>query len=382
MTRKSISTLSLLVAGLLVMSILPLGVKAAPVIEQLKHTPKFPLLTDSVNISAKITDAVAITAVELQFCSYYPPPLTGFCKNFIWTGPNATDLYYWTVEIDATSISADYVFTAVNANSETTVTDPIFIQYAFNITAGMTSDNSQPEPGQDFNLTVGAHYANNLSAPAEYSNVRIVRTNSAEEWLGVTDANGNCTIEIAAPGAAGPYTYEANVTNRTNSGLATASIVVEEESLPEIVVEAEDISISDMHPLEGANVTANITVENWGSLGATFYVDVTLAADGSTRTLANQSVTLGPSSETYIHVYWDAVVGLQYLNVTADPGNVNRETSEMNNFASVHLTGEKPTDHPQETPIFLYAIIVLIIVLILIATVLILRRRKPGVPEQ
>jgi len=380
MTRKSISMMAMIVTGLLLVSILPLGVKAAPVIEQMKHFPRFPVFTDRVNMSAKITSAVSLQTVQVLYCFYYPPPLGGICQFHDLLGPDANQVYNWTVDLDQTSISMDYYFRALDTNSDLTETAPIFVQYAFNMTASMTSDNANPYPGQNLNLTVSAYYSDNTSAPVEFSSVTIVRQFSAEQWVGTTDVNGDCTIEITAPGAVYSYTYAATVTNRSLSDTAEVDIVVLVEPMPDIVVETEDMVISNMHPLEGENITANITVENWGSLGATFHVLVTLYAGGSTRTLANVGLTIGPSSQTYIHVAWDAVLGLQYLNVTADPGNFVREASEANNFASAFLTGEKPI--VDETPIILYISIILIVVIALIAVVLLMRRKKPSAPQQ
>lgn len=368
----------MIVTVLLLVSILPLGVKAAPVIDQMKHFPKFPVLTDRVNISARITSAVPLQTIQVLYCFYYPPPLGGNCHYGDMLGPDANQVYNWTVDLEVGSISMDYYFRALDTNSDLTETAPIYVQYAFNMTAGMTSDNSQPYPGQNFNLTVGAYYSDNTSAPTEYSSVTIVRQSSAEQWTGLTDVNGNFTAEITAPGA-GIHIYEATVTNRSLSDSVVVHISVSAEQLPEIVAETEDVAFSNTRPLEGENITANITVENWGTLSATFQVLITLYAGGSTLTLANVTITLGPSNETHILVAWDAVLGLQYLNVTADPGDFVRELSETNNFASAFVTGEKPTK--EEMPVLLYVGIVLIVVIALIAIALLMRRKKPSTPQ-
>jgi len=380
MNRKSISVLTMIVTGLLLVSILPLGVKAAPVIEQMKHFPRFPVLTDRVNISAKITSAIPIQFATLQYCFYPPPPAIGMCHTHDLLGPDPNNIYNWTVDLDPTSISMDYVFSVMDTNGDNNATDPIFVQYAFNMTATMTADITQAYPGQNVNLTVTAYYSDNVSAPAEWSDVTIVRLGSAEQWVGMTNASGKCGIQITAPATVGTYTYNLTVTNRSLSGWDEVPILALVEPMPDIVVETEDILISNMHPNEGDNVTANITVENWGTLSATFHVLVALYAGGSTRVLTNVSVTVGPGNQTYIHVAWDAVLGLQYLNVTADPGNFVREVSETNNFASVFLTGEKPIT--EETPILLYVSIILLVVIVLIAVVLLLRRKKPSAPQQ
>jgi hypothetical protein len=379
MTRKLISVLAMLAAGMLLITILPIGVRAAPVIDQMKHLPRFPVLTDRVNISARITSAVPLQTVQVLYCFYYPPPLGGNCHYGDMLGPDANQVYNWTVDLEVGSISMDYYFRALDTNSDLTETAPIYVQYAFNMTATMTADITQAYPGQNVNLTVTAYYSDNVSAPAEWSDVSIRRL-SAEQWDSMTNVTGKCGIQIQVPATVGTYTYNLTVTNRSLSAWDEISILVMSEPLPEIVVETEDIIISNTHPNEGDNITANISVENWGTLSATFHVLVTLYAGGSTRVLTNVSVTLGPGNQTYMQVAWDAVLGLQYLNVTADPGNFVREVSETNNFASAFLTGEKPIK--EETPIILYISIILIVVIALIVIILLLRRKKPSALQQ
>jgi hypothetical protein len=378
MTRKSISMLAMIITGLLLVSILPLGVKAAPVIKQMKHFPRFPVLTDRVDMSAKITSAVPIQFAQIQYCFYYLLP-GGICHPHDLIGPDANDIYNWTVDLDPTSISMDYVFSVMDTNGDTNSTDPIFVQYAFNMTATMTADITQAYPGQNVNLTVTAYYSDNTSAPAEWSDVSIKRS-TLEQWDTMTNVTGKCRVQITAPAGVGIHWYDLTVTNRSLSGSDRISILVMNEDLPEIVAETEDIIISNTHPNEGDNITANISVENWGTLSATFHVLVTLYAGGSTRVLTNVSVTLGPGNQTYMQVAWDAVLGLQYLNVTADPGNFVREVSETNNFASAFLTGEKPIK--EETPIILYISIILIVAIALIVIILLMRRKKPSTPQQ
>jgi hypothetical protein len=385
MTRKSISMLAMLVTGLLLVSILPLGVKAAPVITQMKHFPRFPVLTDRVNMSAKITSAVPIQFATLQYCFYYPPPAGGICHPHDLLGPDPNNIYNWTVDLDPLSISMDYVFSVLDTNGDSTATDPIFVQYAFNITATMTADITQTSPkhyqadsGQKANFTVTAYYSGNMSAPTEWSDVSI-RRGTLEQWDTMTNVSGKCKTQIQVPAAVGTYTYNLTVNNRSLFAWDEISIVVMSEDLPEIVVETEDVVLSNTHPDEGDNITANISVENWGTLSATFHVLVTLYAGGSTRVLMNVSVTLSPANQTYLQVSWDAVLGLQYLNVTADPGNFVREVSETNNAASVFLTGEKPAK--EEMPLLIYVSIILIVVMALIVIALRMRRKKPSTPQ-
>jgi len=379
MNRKSISMMAMLVTGLLLVSILPPGVKAAPVIDQMRHLPRFPVLTDRVNMSARITSAVPLQTVQVLYCFYYPPPLGGTCQFHDLLGPDANQVYNWTVDLEVGSISMDYYFRALDTNSDLNETAPIYVQYAFNMTATMTADVANPYPGQNLNLTVGAYYSDNTSAPVEFSSVTIVRLSSAEQWMGTTDVNGNCTIEITAPADVGTYNYNVTVTNRSISGWAEIPLLVLVEPMPDLVAEPEDISFSNPHPQVGENITANIEIENWGTLGATFRVVVTLDGGGSTRTLLNVSITLGPGNQTYIHASWDALLGVQRLNVTVDPGNFVREASDTNNFASASVTGsEQPKE---ETSIMLYAGIVIVIAIILIAVILLMRRKKPSAPQ-
>jgi len=315
--------------------------------------------------------------------------LGGNCNFADMLGPDANYVYYWELDLamEMGSISMDYYIRALDTNTDLTETPAIFVQYAFNMTAGMTADITQVSPkqyqaypGQHANLTVTAYYSDNVSAPAEWSDVSIKRS-TLEEWSAMTNVTGKCTVQIQVPAAVGAYTYNLTVTNRSFTAWDEISVTVLSEPLPEIVAEAEDVIISNTQPKEGENITANISVENWGTLEATFFVLVTLDAGGSARVLANVSVTLGPGNHTYIQVAWDAVLGLQYVNVTADPGDFVREASETNNFASVSVTGTS-VPGTNDTPMAVYIGIVLIIVIILTIVILLMRRKKPSLPQQ
>jgi len=105
---------------------------------------------------------------------------------------------------------------------------------------------------------------------------------------------------------------------------------------------------------------------------------VTLDTGGSKVELKNTTATVQAGDTAVIHVWWIAVAGNQWLNVTLDPDNDSRELNEQNNRASVLITAQKKPSNEQ-SPVLAYAAIAgVAIVVVILAAVLAPRRRKPG----
>jgi len=285
--------------------------------------------------------------------------------------------YNKSLTVFANATGGDIQIVATNGNGEQNSTALYYIAYALSVNATMSSDHGSVYPGGLFNLTVSAHYWNNTSAMAEYSQVNVTRVGSTEHWNGVTNATGECKIAVTAPLAISTYRYNASVTNRTLTGYANEqTIAVQIEPLPDLEVRAEDIVYSPHAPTEGDNITANITIHNIGTDNDTFEYSVTLNTGGSKVKWWNSTITIHAGSTAVVHVWWIVVAGKQWLNVTLDPDNDSRELNEQNNNASVLITASKliKTDGNQGffTPEVIAVVVVVIPVLIVVAILAVL----------
>ena len=382
MKLKPVIICAFLVASAILVAI-PMRTKAAgPTFSDIKWDPKYPwpgvnppTTGDKINVSATIEDPAGINVITLLYCSIPG----GLCTTWGMERDGGSKYYNNTLTVFSDATGADIQIVATNGNMEQNLTALYYIAYALSINATMTADRGSVYPGGHFNLTVSAHYWNNTSAMAEYSQVDIVREGSAEHWLGITDANGACTIEVTAPMAVMVYTYNASVTNRTLTGYANEqTMAVQTEPLPDLKVSADDIVYAPPNPTEGDNISADIGVHNIGTDDDTFQYVVTLDAGGSKVELRNTTATVQAGDTAVIHVWWIAVAGNQWLNVTLDPDNDSRELNEQNNHASVLITAQrKPIS--EQSPILVYAAIAgVAIVVIILAAVPALRKRRPG----
>ncbi len=389
MARKFLPAAVLLVIVMMIVTWMPIPARAAPTISEMTFSPKYPQYPDTINITAKVQDAVALTGVTLFYCS----DPGGVCFFYDMDGPDVNQVYNYTVAMFPETmvprpIGAHFWIEATNVLPETTKSGTVYIQYALSVNATMTADKSQTAPGEIFNLTINALYWSNLSAPVEYSDVNITLSGGTQYWTGTTDENGNLTMEMTAPSVDGSYTYNASITNRSKTGYAEASILVFTTPKPDLAISNTNVTISPSVVYVNDNVTANITVRNQGTLNASFNVLVTLFNGVSTQTLTNQSVTIESKNHTIIQVTWKAVEGPQKLNVTLDPGNTVDEISETNNFVSITVTGQThpppPTDGQQDSSaLILYAVVAIIILVVIIAMVMAMRKKRgPQTPPE
>ena len=371
--------LAMALAALFLISFMPMDARAAPTITEVNHTWKYPQAGESVEVTARITDPQGVTTVTLFFCTI-PGGACQFPQMF---DPDSDNVYNQTVTPTdfAASTGADFYINAMNSIGEFTETEKRYVHFAKSINVTAVTDKTHVIPGERFNLTVGAVHDGNASAMVEYSDVLIERLGSAEQFTGKTNETGNVTIGIDAPAAVGTYTYRVTVSNRSLSGQAEANVLVQVEDLPDLVAEAEDIVLSDNQPDEGDSVTANVTIENWGTLNAKFRVLITLEYGDTTQTLTNVSITVAKGEDAHITVSWIVARGLQYVNVTVDPGDFVREVSETNNRASIIVTGIYTPPRDNETPWLLYAGIAIIVIAVLAGIMVMVRRKKSGPPE-
>ena len=386
MARGIMPVLVLLATGMILASLVPVGVRANPAISQLNHSPKYPWVNqtdppsgDKINLTAVVTDSLPLTDVTIYYCSLPG----GVCRFAPMDGPNASYGYNKTVYGYPDSTGMDYYVVATNNAAQQTTSETHYIQFAQYINVTATSDKSTAYPGETFNITSGALYWSNASAPVEYSNVNITLQGTSQYWTGTTNATGNFTIQLDAPATVEGYTYRVTISNRTVSGWAETYLTVLTEPLPDLRVTPSDVLLGGgTNPLRDTALYANVTIRNTGTLGATFYVLITLANGGTTQTLKNVSVTLGPGNQTSVNVTWNALAGIQYLNITLDPGNFVREASETNNIVGVILIGREPPvvdgTAVDFTPYIVGA--VLIFPAVIVVAILLMRKRKPSQP--
>ena len=381
MTSKSLTTLVLLVVGLLMVTLVPLRVKAAPTFSGIVWTPEFPQSGDLIDVRARVEDPIGVMTVTLFYCAIP----SGICRLFAMYDPDFDYVYNNdTVDVYPGAIGADFYITAENASGGSNTSETYYVQYALSINVTLSTDLTQAQafPGQKFNITVNALYWGNASAPTRYSEVNITCLESSEYWTGTTDFDGNFTKELQAPATVGGYTYNVTVANRTLEGYKKTTLRVMVEPLPELEVEGINVTYPQSTPFVGDNVTANVTVVNLGTLPATFRVLVTLEGGGPAITLLNESYDLNPDNKTSIEVWWTAREGKQWLNVTVDPGNFVREVDENNNFASKSVTASVRPGGGGDSSLILYAIAAIVILAIVVAVVLLARGRKGKAPKE
>ena len=389
MARRIMPLLVLLATGMILASLVPVGVRAQPTITQLNHSPKYPwvnqtdvLLGDEINLTAVVTDSLTLTDVIVYYCSLPG----GVCRFAPMDGPYAGNVYSKTVYGYPNSTGMDYYVNATNNIGQQSQSEARYIQSAQYITVTATSDKLTAYPGEKFNITSGAVYWSNASAPVEFSDVNItLLQDMSQYWTGTTNATGNFTIQLDAPATVEGYTYRVTVSNRTVSGWAETFLTVLTEPLPDLRVTTSDVLLGGgTNPLRDTLLYANVTIRNAGNLTATFHVLITLAHGGTTQTLKNASVTLGPGNQTSVNVTWNALAGIQYLNITLDPGNFVREASETNNIVGVILIGrEPPVVDGVAVNYTLYIVgAVLILLVVVVVAILLMRKKRPSQPQQ
>ena len=124
---------------------------------------------------------------------------------------------------------------------------------------------------------------------------------------------------------------ESNETNNNESYQITV------RALPDFSIEDDDIVAANDNPVEGANVTFTVRVNNDGSLEGD--CEVLVYVDGSVNNPIYQgTVAVDGGDYEELTVYWPSAVGGNHIiHVELDPDDDVDEVSESNNDASISI---------------------------------------------
>jgi hypothetical protein len=111
-----------------------------------------------------------------------------------------------------------------------------------------------------------------------------------------------------------------------------------------------DVIIADLHltdenlslihdndpPLDGDDITINMTIQNLGGAGASNFL-VNFSLDSEENVIDSQTISLNAQEVETVTATWPAEVGEHTFFVTADPTDIIIEAQEDNNLASVQI---------------------------------------------
>ncbi len=133
---------------------------------------------------------------------------------------------------------------------------------------------------------------------------------------------------------------EANETNNV------ASRPVFVEVLPDLKINSDDISFTDLHPRNGEEMDILAMVHNVENSIPTGQFVVSFYLDNMNNLIAEENLSLGPESTETLIVPWTAIEGYHTIIVKVDSGHDVTEQDEENNIASQQISVQKPYMNP------------------------------------
>ena len=107
------------------------------------------------------------------------------------------------------------------------------------------------------------------------------------------------------------------------------------DKLPDLTVNAEDITFSNDNPVEGSQITVSVLVRNEGEEDATNFFVEFFDGDPINGTKIGEDFVyrINPRSSKEVSVGWNVSAGIHDIYVVIDPLNIVLESNETNNVA-------------------------------------------------
>lgn len=261
-----------------------------PVVSNVFHIPKYPIISDNVTVFATITDSDGIDKVQLGHCNetvcYSNVPMAyigddvysaAIAWNDGWRNGTVIGYDFYITDNGLNYTSTEYIYYFIVSEINMSIDIPDFVYF-----------------GDPVILNGTASYNGNRSAPVEDSNVTVRIDELEMEYYSMTDNNGNFSILLPFD-TPGEYQINVTLTNRTMYAYNVTSVM-----LFGITYFSEKLQMTTIYPDQKiwVNGTAKYNTDDPViNSDIELKINETLIWTGKTDSSGNYAILITPPSE-------------------------------------------------------------------------------------